>query len=139
MNEDLVRGQGKLLWLGGAWLALLLSAGCVDERKDQDAATHTIDQALTAQGAKKALLDLDLKQIPPGVLVPGPKDEPIQVLGPDEIAVGIWRCNLKTRTFQATAEYPNAPRHKYNHVQGVLERTSDGQWVGKVTHSESAH
>jgi acetyl esterase/lipase len=57
------------------------------------------DARLTDEIAKRCLLVMDAKQIPPGVLVPAPKDEPIKVINADEITIGIWRCNLKNRTF----------------------------------------
>ena len=92
---------------------------------------------MTAEIAKKALLEMAPNQIPPGVIVRLPKDEPIEILNPDEIAVGGWTCNLKEKTFHASFSFPDAPRHKFNEVTGVFERTPAGKWVAKVTDSNS--
>jgi len=134
MKPNLVQRQRVMLWLGVSWLGL---SGCVGERTEQSTKADK-DQVLTAEIAKKALLEMDLEQIPPGVIVPEPKDEPIKLLGTDEIALGIWKCNLGKKTFEVTAKYPNAPRHKFNHVMGVFRRTPDGKWVAKVKYCESA-
>jgi len=94
---------------------------------------------LTADSAKQALLEMDPGQIRPGVLVPPPRDEPIQMANADEISIGIYHCNLKERTFDATAVYKGAARHAFNHVSGVFERNDDGKWIAKITASSSGH
>jgi hypothetical protein len=132
-----VRGRRVVLWLGIGWLVLLVATGCARERNDQGAREDAKEQALTAEIAKKTLLEMAPSQIPPGVTVHLPKDEPIEVVGPDEIAVGGWTCNLKEKTFHASFAFPDAPRHKQNHVTGVFQRTPDGKWVAKVTQSQS--
>jgi hypothetical protein len=108
-------------------------------RNNQDTDADARNGIFTAEVAKKALLEMDSGEIPPGVIVPRPKDEPIEFLNADEIAVGIWRCNLKEKTFEASAFFPQAIRHKRNDVSGVFERTPDGKWVAKVKESSSAH
>ena|ERR1022692_793802 len=121
--------------LGVGCLGVLLLTGCVSEKRQE--AKVDKDQVLTAETAKKALLEMDPTQIPPGVIVRLPKDEPIQVVNADEIAVGGWTCNLKEKTFHASFAFPEAFRHKHNQVSGVFERTPDGKWVAKVTDSSS--
>jgi hypothetical protein len=123
----------------GTIALLLLVAGCSSERKEQEGKVEDKDEALTAEAAKRALLEMDPKAIRAGVRVPRPKDEPIDVLGPDEIAVGIWHCNLREKTFHAETEYPNADRHRFNEVSGVFQLSQDGHWVAKVTETLSGH
>jgi hypothetical protein len=118
-------------------MGLLLAIGCVTERKEKDAKEDAKKQAFTAEIAKRVLLEMDSNQIPFGVWVPPPKDEPIEVLNSDEIAVGGWTCNLKEKTFHASFSMPDAVRHKRNEVSGVFERTPAGKWVAKVTNSKS--
>jgi hypothetical protein len=120
-----------------AILFLLLFAGCSDERKEPDAKTDDEGLVLTAEMAKRALLEMDPRQIPSGVMVPDPKDDPVQFISRDEIAVGAWECNLHEKTFQVDAHYPEAIRHQHNHVRGVFQRTPEGKWVAKVTSSTS--
>src|SRR5262249_16471750 len=115
-------------------LVVLLLAGCIsDDRTARDAKQLKKEEALTAEVAKRALLQMDRAEIYAAVLVPSPKDEPIEVLNADEIAVGIRECNLKEKTFSAETHYPNAPRHKHNKVRGVFQRAPDGKWVARVT------
>lgn len=122
--------------------------GCMGERLGEEgkpaAQQHQANvekkhAVLTSDIAKRALLEMDKRQIPPGVLVPEPKDEPIQVINADEISIGRYHCNLKERTFHASASYPNAERHKFNDVRGVFEWAADGKWLAKVTESSSGH
>jgi hypothetical protein len=138
MKPTLVQGKRTVLWVAIGLLGLVLTAGCSSERKTTDATGDAREETLTAETAKACLLELDLGQIPSGVIVPGPKEEPIAVVNADEIAVGIWKCNLRQKTFDATAEYPNASRHRFNHVTGVFEHGTDGKWVAKITKGESA-
>jgi hypothetical protein len=125
-------------------IGLLALTGCTDERRGQQetpadkqplSAGEMNDQRLTGELAKRALLEIDKEQIRAGLfhLIPLPKDEPIQVVGPDEIAIGIYHCNLKEKTFHAETFYPNADRHKHNRVSGVFEKKADGKWAAKVT------
>jgi hypothetical protein len=116
-------------------------AGCAREQAavEPEAGVEAKNHALTGEGAKRALLDMGAGQIPPGVLVPPPKDEPVQAVGADEISIGRYYCNLRDKTFHASAFYPNADRHKINQVSGVFERNADGRWVAKVTNSSSGH
>jgi hypothetical protein len=126
---------------------LLALSGCDGERLGQEGkpAVHQAqvkvekDAALTGEMANRALLEMDERQIPAGVLVPRPKDDPIKVINVDEISIGRYHCNLKERTFHASAFYPKALRHKFNEVHGRFERTADGKWVAKVTESSSGH
>ena len=70
-------------------LVVLLLAGCIPvERTTRDAKQLKKEEALTAEVAKRALLQMDRGEIYAGILVPSPKDEPIEVLNADEIAVG---------------------------------------------------
>jgi hypothetical protein len=119
----------------------LVVAGCAGEQASVDpkAVAEAKDEGLTAEAAKRALLEMGAKQIPPGVLVPPPKDEPVQAVGADEISIGLYHCNLKEKTFHASAFYPKADRHKFNNVSGVFEQTAVGGWVAKVTESSSGH
>jgi hypothetical protein len=116
---------------------LLLCTGCLSDSKDSDGKEADKDLSLSAEIAKKALLDMISKPYP-GVLVDAPEDKPIVVLNENEVAIGIWECNLKAKTFGASKEYPRAPRHKYNWVEGVFERKPGGGWVAKVTSEKSA-
>ena len=118
---------------------LFVFTGCIEEcqKKEAQAEVEVKNEALTADAAKQALLDMDVEQIPPGILVPPPKDEPITLLNPDEISIGRFDCNLKANTFHASAFYPNADRHKFNYVGGVFERNADGKWVAKIRSSSS--
>jgi hypothetical protein len=109
------------------------------DTKESPAKVEVKVQPFTGAVAKRALLDMDEQQIPPGVLVPPPTDEPIEVVSPDEISIGRYHCNLKAKTFRASAFYPNAGRHKFNHVSGVFERNTDGTWVAKITKGMSGH
>lgn len=109
---------------------LMVVTGCVQESQQQK-------PVLTADAAKQALLGIDSRQIPPGVLVPPPEDKPIEFVSPDEISIGIYHCNLAAKTFHASANYPNADRHKFNNVSGVFEQNADGTWVARVTESSS--
>jgi hypothetical protein len=118
---------------------LLLLTGCANGRKEQDTKEDVKDLTLTAEIAKKSFLEMDLKQIPAGVLVPAPRDEPIKVLNADEIAVGNWNCNLKEKTFHGSAFYRDAPRHRINEVAGVFQQDRGENWVAKVTHSSSGN
>jgi len=136
MKPNVVGGQRALLWLSLGWLGLPLSTGCVRERQEQDAKVEK-EHALTAEIAKRALLEMDPGQIPPGVIVPGPKNEPITFLNANEITVGEWNCNLKEKTFHVFQAFPEAIRHKQNEVSGVFERTPGGKWVAKVTDAKS--
>jgi len=119
--------------------------GCTAERQEpkgpatagQAPAKAGAQAPLTAEAAKRALLEMDVGQIPPGVLVPHPKDEPIQQVNAGEIEFGLWRCKLNERTFHASALYPKAHRHKINEVSGVFEQGPDGKWVAKVTKATS--
>jgi len=124
----------------------LVVGGCAENRKGRDVpsdATETQvkievqDQLMTAEAAKQALLDMSENQIPSGVLVPKPKEAPIEFETLEQISIGIYECNLKTRTFHATATYPKAYRHQHNEVSGVFERREDGKWVAKVTQATS--
>jgi len=137
--SNMLRGQRAVLYLRAGCLGLLLVLGCGSERKEQDVKLDDMDQPLSADIAKKTLLEMDSGQIPAGVIVPPPKDEPITVLNADEIAVGIWNCNLKKKTFHASAFYPNAPLHKMNEVSGVFQQTPGGKWIAKLTQSQSGH
>jgi hypothetical protein len=120
---------------------LLVIAGCAGEPAavEPKAGVEAKEERLTAEAAKRALLEMGVQQIPPGVLVPPPKDVPVQAVGADEISIGLYYCNLKDKTFHASAFYPNADRHKFNHVSGVFERTAEGKWVAKITESSSGH
>src|SRR5262249_27840929 len=80
MRPNVGRGQRVVLCLGGVCLGIGLCTGCVSERKKQDAKVDDEDQALTAEIAKKALLEMDTRQIPPGVIVPAPTEETIGFL-----------------------------------------------------------
>src|SRR4051812_8180320 len=129
MEPNLMQERRVVLWVAIGWLGLALIAGCGSERKTEDAKEVAKEETFSAEMAKATLLELDLAQIPSGVIVPGPKEEQITVVNVDEIAVGIWKCNLRQKTFQATAEYPNASRHRFNHVAGVFEHGPEGKWV----------
>jgi hypothetical protein len=126
----------------------LLFSGCAEAQQEQEGQpvakepqtnVEQKDRILTEDIAKRALLAMDEQPIPPGVLVPKPKDEPIQRVNADEISIGNYHCNLKEKTFHASAFYPNADRHRFNEVSGVFERAADGKWVAKVTKSSSGH
>ena len=117
----------------------LTANACLKHRRSICVQPIEKERVLTSAIAKRALLEMDVKQIPPGVLVPWPKDEPIQIHDADEISIGIYHCNLKQQTFHAHAFYPNAPRHQFNHLKGIFERTAEGKWVAKVTESQSGH
>jgi hypothetical protein len=119
----------------------IVVAGCAREQvpEEPEAGVEAKNQALTGEAAKHALLEMGREQIPPGVLVPPPKDEPIQADGADEISIGRYQCNLRDKTFHASAFYPNADRHKINQISGVFERNADGRWIAKVTDSSSGH
>jgi hypothetical protein len=123
-------------------------AGCADKRqphqgkpdtKEAQAKVEAKKQTLTANAAKRALLDMDVGQIPPGVLVPPPEDEPIKIGEPDEISIGRYHCNLKEKTYHASARYPHADRHRFNDVNGVFELNADGKWVAKIAGASSGH
>lgn len=96
-------------------------------------------EELTRDAAKRALLAMDYREIRPGVIMPMPRNEPIEMIDEDEFAMGIYQFNLKTKTFHASADYPKAMRHKFNHVIGVFERNADGKWVAKVREGISGH
>ena len=113
--------------------------GCFWHRRLRWVQSGEQDCELTGAVAKRALLEMAVRQIPSGVLVPAPKDEPIQVLDTDKISIGIYHCDLKERTFYADALFPNAPRHSYNQLHGIFERTAEGKWVAKITRSLSGH
>jgi hypothetical protein len=121
-----------------AWLGLLLVSGCSSKLEEQDAKVADKDELLTADIAKRTLLEMEPGQIGRSVMIPRPKDEPIEFRSADEIAIGIWNCNLKEKTFHAFAHYPKAKIHRINDVSGVFQRTPGGKWVAKVTHSRSA-
>jgi hypothetical protein len=127
-----------LLTILAIGLPLPLS-GCERKPAGTQPQADVEEKVLTGDIAKRALLEMDERQIPPGVLAPRPKDEPIQIINADEISIGGYYCNLKERTFHASAFYPKADRHKFNHVSGVFERAADGKWVAKVTNSSSGH
>jgi hypothetical protein len=132
-------GRGKWgLRLGVVCLGMLFS-GCVDDRQEQDAKVDDKGQALTAELATKALLEMDWEQIPPGVIVPRPRAERIDFFDAGQFREGNWTCDLKKKTFAIHREYPNAERHKFNDVCGVFERTPGGKWVAKVTDTASGH
>jgi hypothetical protein len=118
---------------------LFVFTGCTGEcqKKEAQAEVEMKNEALTADAAKQALLDMGVEQIPPGVHVPLPKDEPITILNPDEITIGRYHCNLKAKKFHASAFNPKAERHQDNDVWGIFERNADGKWVAKVTESSS--
>jgi hypothetical protein len=137
MKPAVVQTQ-RASWVVIGWLGLALIAGCGSERRTADGKEPVKEEVFTAEMAKATLLELDLGQIPSGVIVPGPTDAKITVVNADEIAVGIWKCNLRQKTFDATAEYPNATRHRFNHVTGVFEQGANGKWVAKITKGESA-
>ena len=118
-------------------LVLLLLTGCDSNRKQSDARRDATEDELTTEIAKRCLLEMEPGQIPPGVIIPPPKDEPIRIINADEMELGVWECNLKKKTFHASAHFPEAIHHKTNHVRGVFERTPDGKWVAKVTGSKS--
>jgi len=117
---------------------LFMLVGCEGQRQEKDIG-EVRQPPHTADGAKEALLSMDLRQIGPGVLVPMPKNDPIEIDNADEISIGAYHCNLKERTFQVNAEYPNAHRHKFNRVSGVFELSAHGKWVAKVTEAVSGH
>jgi hypothetical protein len=110
-------------------LVLLVFTGCTNDPKEE---------VLTAEIAKRTLLEMDMAQIFPDTMVPEPKDEPIKFLDADTIAVGSWTCNLMKKTFSIQMHYPE-PRnrpvvfHAHNEVSGVFQRTWHGKWVAKVT------
>src|SRR5262245_1894424 len=111
--------------------------GCAGEPQEPAASEPpgNVDEKnglLTGDFAKRALLEMGSRQIPPGCLVPGPTNEPIQVISENEISIGIYHCDLKMKTFRAEAHYPGALRHKKNFVYGVFERNAAGKWVAKV-------
>src|SRR5262245_25739844 len=88
----------------------LACCGCGGSPREAEVKSGVEDkEVLTADSAKRALLEMDARQIPPGVLVPAPKDEPIETVGPQEISVGGYHCRLKEKTFHAEAFYPMAP------------------------------
>lgn len=133
----MLRSSVRVFMLG---LVALLS-GCQGDRqeaKEESLARTAQEATLTGEQAKRALLEMDPRQIPAGVLVLPPLDQPIRVEGADEISMGIYRCDLKARTFQASEYFPNAFRHKSNHVKGVFHRNADGKWVAQVTDASSA-
>lgn len=115
-----------------------LLAGCDGERPQPSVTRTKQEQELTAEAAKRCLLEMEASQIPPGVIIPPPKDEPIRHITADEIALGVWECNLKKRTFYASAFYPEAIHHKINEISGVFEQSSDEKWVAKVTSGKSS-
>ena len=137
MKSNVTRGRRLVWWLEMGLLAAV--AGCVSERTEKDAKEHAQqqEQPLTGSDCQKMLLEMDASQIPPGVVAFPPKDEPIKVVNADKIEVGNWTCNLKEKTFHGSFAFPDAPRHKFNEVRGVFQRTPEGKWVAKVTDSKS--
>lgn len=136
----------RVLVIALAMLVPHLCCGCMEGRLDQEGQSVSIDRGthaekrdsvLTADIAKRVLLEMDGRQIPAGVIVPLPADDAIKVVNVDEITVGPYHCNLKAKTFIVTAEYPDAPRHKFNELSGVFECDGEGVWRAKVTHNIS--
>jgi hypothetical protein len=144
MKPKPMRVAHVLLWLASAGLSTILLPGCAGDAQDQNAQVRVprINEQeieLSADTAKKALLEMDMRAIRPGVIVPAPTADTIDFFEAGEFRVGRWTCDLKKRTFYVYAEFPNAARHRFNEVSGIFERNADGKWVAKVTTTESGH
>jgi hypothetical protein len=104
-----------------------------------------IQTPLTAEAAKQALMKMGRSGRLDRLGVPHSKDVPIQLAEKDEIAVGIFRCNLKTRVFHASVRHERQARggadrgcsegpRKVEWVDGRFE-WAGGKWMAKVTDS----
>jgi hypothetical protein len=137
MRTHLIEDYGRDIFEECQQIARKASEAKHRGRDEFNAAGAGDDKGLTAGLAKAALFEMKAEAIPPGVLVPQPKHEPIQLISAEEIALGPWRCNLKRKSFVGSTFYPDAPRHKHNYVEGVFDRTPAGKWVARVISSGS--
>jgi hypothetical protein len=119
-----------------ASISLLTFCGCVEappEPEERTPAHEEKQPTLTAEAAKQALLHMEGDRYDT-LGRPDAKDVPIQLAEKDGIAVGIFRCDLKNKTFHASASFPNRDRHQREEVSGVFEWRG-GKWVAKATES----
>lgn len=127
---------------------LFVLGGCCPEcgRHESAPASNLVSdqQPPSAEEARAALLEL-LEQpatdVPMRelllVTLPSLKNAPVRILEPNRVQWGPWECDLQKATFHVQVEFPNAPRHRVNEWNGVLQTRADGHWQARIVSQHS--